>query len=390
MVVYGVWRYGGDGYNRLQFDYAGYLSLLAMFRKKPPSLTKTRREHFGGIIFRERPAFVAYVNHAYANAYDIPAAEGAIMREGVFTAPMDAHLALTTRCNMFCRGCYTTSGGDTPKDISLEAAKAIIDRLSSLGLLSLSFGGGEPTLHPALFDIAAYAREKNVLPNMTTNGLLITKETAKKYAVFGTVHFSIHAMRDLAHVFDGVRLYQKATGVKAGLNILLTTETLPHIEDIITQARKAGVKKALLLRYKTTVKNKDTTDLDPGRQLATLFARLKKLKWADRRVMILFDCSIFEELAESNFADMQVYKKYDNNGCFGGNAFIAIDINGMCKPCSFWHEPFGSVLDLDFESWMHNPTLNAFRNMKRDEACTLCAYGEYCNGGCRLLYEGKA
>jgi radical SAM protein with 4Fe4S-binding SPASM domain len=103
-------------------------------------------------------------------------------------------------------------------------------------------------------------------------------------------------------------------------------------------------------------------------------------------MMFLIQCSLFEELAENGIGDLEKYRKHDLNGCQGGNAFIAIDINGIFKPCSFWHEQMGSIFDLTFENWISNEKLNAFRKMRRDENCRNCKFEELCNGGCRLLY----
>jgi len=358
-----------------------------MRRKKYKPIAKARREFFGGLIFREKPAFVAQINHAYADSYNIPVIDGAIMREDIFSAPFDAHIAITTRCNMFCKGCYNTNEEDRARDISLDKARAVIDKLSQLGVFSLSFGGGEPTLHPEIFEIAAYAREKQILPNMTTNGLKMTEQFAEKCSVFGNVHLSIHKPDDLAHVLPAIRTYRKATGKRAGLNLLLTTETIPHLDEIVEKVRRAGVKIVLFLRYKTTAKNADIQGLCIDKEINKMPARLKELQRANKRMMFLYDCSLFEVLAKNDFSDINIYRKFDNNGCLGGNAYIAIDVNGMYKPCSFWHEPFGDVLDIDFDYWIDNAKLNDFRNMRKSDACDKCEFEKLCVGGCRLLYD---
>ena len=358
-------------------------------KRKYPLIAKTRREYFGALIFREKPAFTAHVNKAYADAYNIPETKGAIMRDGVFSAPLDAHFAITTRCNMFCRGCYNTREGDKPEDIPTDRAKAVIDKLSDLGVFSLSFGGGEPTLHPGIFEIAEYARTKQILPNMTTNGLTMTEQFAKECIVFGNVHFSIHKLQDMNHIFSSIGIYRKATGKNPGLNILLTTETYPHIDKILSTAVKSSVKKILFLRHKTTSKNMDIEGLSVDRELEELPMRLKKLNKSNLHLMFLFDCSLFEIMAEHGFLNIETHRKYGNRGCCGGNAYIAIDINGMYKPCSFWHESSGSVFDLDFDNWINDAGLNRFRNMRKNESCTQCEYVEICSGGCRLLYSNK-
>jgi len=356
-------------------------------RKKYPLIVKARREYFGGIVFREHPAFVAYVNEAYADAYNIRKTKGAILQDRVFSAPLDAHLAITTRCNMFCAGCYNTRKDDEQKDIPIDKAKVVIDKLSDLGLLSLSFGGGEPTLHPGIFEIAAYAREKQILPNMTTNGLTMTEEFAEKCSIFGNVHFSIHKLHDMNHILSAIRIYRSTTGKKPGLNLLLTAETLPDLEEIIYQARRSGIKKVLFLRYKVTAKNMVIQGLSIDQELNEMPSRLKQLQRANKQLMFLYDCSLFEVLAENGFADISTYRKYDSNGCQGGNAYIAIDVNGMYKPCSFWHEPFGNVLDIDFDYWVYNSQLNGFRSKRKHESCTQCEFVELCAGGCRLLHD---
>ena len=359
-----------------------------MFRKKtPPIIKKARREFFGGLIFRERPAFVAHVDKAYADSYNIPETECAILQEGVYSAPIDAHIAITTRCNMICKGCYNTRQDDIPKDISLDKAKAIINTLSELGVFSLSFGGGEPTLHPELFEIAAYARDKQVLPNMTTNGLTMTTQFAEKCSIFGNVHFSIHTINDVEHILLAIRTYQKATRKNPGVNLLLTSETLPYLEEILHEIRQVGIKIVLFLRYKTTSKNREVKDLSIDDVIHELPSRLKQLQRSNKQLMFLYDCSLFEILATYGYAPIDTYRKYDYNGCLGGNAYIAIDVDGMYKPCSFWGEPLGNVLDIDFDYWIHNEKLTDFRKMKRGEFCIGCEFMELCVGGCRLLYN---
>ncbi|MDR0272428.1 MAG: radical SAM protein [Clostridiales bacterium] len=352
--------------------------------KKYKPIIKTRREYFGGLIFREKPAFVAHVNSAYADAYGISKNENAILKDGVFSAPLDAHIAITTRCNMFCRGCYNSDECDTPADMPLEMAKDIIDKLSELGVFSLSFGGGEPTLHPQIFEIAEYSREKQVLPNMTTNGLTMTYEFAKKCAVFGNIHLSVHKPQDMEHIPPAIRNYRKATGKRPGINLLLSTETMPHLNEIVSTVKKAGVRIILFLRYKTTAKNAHIKGLSVDNEINKIPEKLRQLHKLNRRLMFLYDCSLFEVLAENDFANVRTCRTHDNNGCVGGNSIIAIDVNGMYKPCSFWHEPFGDTAALTFDNWVNNDKHKNFRNTMKREECLCCEYLHLCHGGCRL------
>lgn len=348
-------------------------------------IIKTRRESFGGIIYFEKPGFVGYVNHAMADALRIKKNDNVQYRDDVFSAPLDAHFAVTTRCNMYCKGCYNTVWSDGCVDICLDKAKRIIDNLSDLSVLSVSFGGGEPTLYPQIIELAEYTYSKNILPNMTTNGLTMTPEFAKKCRIFGNVHFSIHKPSDIEIAFNAARIYKKYTGKKVGLNLLITTETYPLLEDIVNKANHSAFSKILFLRYKRTLKNTQVSGLPMDNKMPEVFEKLKVLS-KKSRLMFLFDCSSMQELAYSKLSSSKLLRKVDANGCYGGNMYIAIDVNGNYKPCSFWNETFGDAEFLNFDNWLNNEKLADFRKHKFSSKCDDCNYFNLCNGGCRLEY----
>ena len=57
-----------------------------------------------------------------------------------------------------------------PEEISFEDAKKTLNMLASNGFLIVYFTGGEPTLHPRVRDIVAYADSLGLVSTMTTNG----------------------------------------------------------------------------------------------------------------------------------------------------------------------------------------------------------------------------
>lgn len=348
-------------------------------------IIKARREKFGAIVYFEKPGFVGYINNAMADAVGIYKNENAHYTDTVMSVPMDVHFAVTTRCNMYCRGCYNIVETDGNTDIDLNKAKRIIDNLAKLSVLSVSFGGGEPTLYPYLIELAKYTRSKNILPNMTTNGLTMTPEFAKQCRIFGNVHFSVHKPSDIEIAFNAAKTYKKHTGKKAGLNLLITKETYPLFDDIIKKAGKFGFNKILFLRYKKTNKNNGIDDLDMDDRMPEVFNKIKDLS-KKSRLMFLFDCSSMQEIAHTRLIAKNLLKRVDANGCMGGNMYIAIDVNGNYKPCSFWNEAIADAEFLDFDNWMTNEKMIEFRNLHSSPSCQECEYMELCNGGCRLNY----
>ncbi|MEA1928660.1 MAG: radical SAM protein, partial [Candidatus Auribacterota bacterium] len=99
--------------------------------------------------------------------------------------PLFVLVCPTQNCNLKCTGCYTNSGG---RGATLEPE--IVDRIitETKTLWDSHFivlSGGEPTLYPHLFQLAAKHRDTEFL--MYTNGTLINEEFAEKLTRVGNI-----------------------------------------------------------------------------------------------------------------------------------------------------------------------------------------------------------
>ena len=341
---------------------------------------KMRREWFGGLVYSENPGFTAFVDAARADALGIP--DTGAGKTGRFSAPLDVHVSITTRCNLHCRGCYALHPEAPAGDMPLDLARTIIDRLSKMNVFTIALGGGEPFLHPQLFDIATCARQAGIVPNITTNGLLLDLEMAAKCRIFGSVHVSCHHPAELPRLEDPVRRLKNA-GVDVGLNILVSNASfaaLPHIWD---WCAAQGLSRALLLKFKLTANNPDCRDLilSPPQEQALL--PLVRRLTCRHSIMPMLDCSFFPALAfmHPNRRDLEFF---DLNGCVGGNAILAITTNGHFKPCSFCDTTCGDARNLSRMTWAENTALEDFRQRRIQPGCRACTHEDLCNGGCRI------
>ncbi|HYO96144.1 MAG TPA: radical SAM protein [Polyangiaceae bacterium] len=71
-------------------------------------------------------------------------------------SPFLAQLVVTRRCNLTCGYCneYDTDSAPVP----LELLKSRLDKLKELGTFTVEFTGGEPMLHPDIYELIRYAR----------------------------------------------------------------------------------------------------------------------------------------------------------------------------------------------------------------------------------------
>ena len=150
------------------------------FRSSPFRVRPFRAERFGGIVHLERPRALVFVDRDRARSLGHPESKlwadagtpDSEYLDHVLAGPLEAHLQLTNRCDAGCQGCYT---GATPEGGKHEWGatewKRAIDALAERGVFHLALGGGESAHLPWLGEVATHARERGLVPNLTTSGL---------------------------------------------------------------------------------------------------------------------------------------------------------------------------------------------------------------------------
>lgn len=92
--------------------------------------------------------------------------------KGKIPAPVRIVLEPTNLCNhncFFC--CYTSFRGDNNVFLSREKLFELAEDFKRLGVKSVSIvGGGEPMIHPDIYDLIHWLYENNILISITTNG----------------------------------------------------------------------------------------------------------------------------------------------------------------------------------------------------------------------------
>src|SRR5262245_4517221 len=104
------------------------------------------------------------------------------------------YIQVVRHCNHFCGFC---SNPTTPYVHTVASMKVLVDDLVDRGYFSVILTGGEPTLHPDLPEIAAYARQRGLHVRMITNGWRLSEpDFAKTMADAGLqlVHVSVYSV----------------------------------------------------------------------------------------------------------------------------------------------------------------------------------------------------
>ncbi|MGE5307958.1 MAG: radical SAM protein [Deltaproteobacteria bacterium] len=132
--------------------------------------------------------------------------ETALQAKGTGISPVHVHIRPTLRCNFSCRHCDIWKSPSPEPELTLDQWKAVIDKLGSwLGAFRMDVAGGEILLRKDIYDIIGHAVSRGASVNLTTNGSLITEDTAAKIVSCGFAGVSLSLDGATARTHDYIR-----------------------------------------------------------------------------------------------------------------------------------------------------------------------------------------
>jgi MoaA/NifB/PqqE/SkfB family radical SAM enzyme len=103
--------------------------------------------------------------------------------------PILAHLVPMRRCNLSCG--YCNEYDKTSEPVPLEAVERRVDLLARLGTSIITISGGEPMLHPQIYEIFARIRSRGMIAGLISNGYYMTRERIEKLNEAGLEYLQI-------------------------------------------------------------------------------------------------------------------------------------------------------------------------------------------------------
>src|SRR3712207_1642709 len=100
-----------------------------------------------------------------------------------------AHVVPMRRCNLACT--YCNEFDKTSEPVPLDEMKRRFDKLAELGTSVVTISGGEPMLHPNIYEIIAYIRSKGMIAGLISNGYYFQPEKIKRLNEAGLDYLQI-------------------------------------------------------------------------------------------------------------------------------------------------------------------------------------------------------
>lgn len=290
-------------------------------------------------------------------------------------------------CNLHCKHCFANSSPQKNhfQDKSLLVSKII--EISQKGAIPIRFGGGEPFLHPQIFELLDNCQKHNIPIAITTNGTLLDAEKTyqlKKYNL-QSLTISIDGTEEYNDYFRGYGNFALACkGLENALNVNINTSlaftataynylNLPHYIDYFYQK---GIRKFYIFRYISNV----------------LESRVNHLK-LDKRMLMEITTTI--QALEKSYPDIKL--NYEKKGhlafllsndskniwCRFTRGIMTIKFDGTVVVCAAISKKLGNIYADDLDQ-IYSRIADEIESIDIiPSECMNCPFSNICRGGCK-------
>jgi radical SAM protein with 4Fe4S-binding SPASM domain len=289
------------------------------------------------------------------------------------------------------------AGEEDAGELDTVSLKRALDILAAMKVFHVALGGGEALERPDLFEIAEYARETGLVPNLTVSGTGITPAIAQRMKLFGQVNVSIDSVGVKSEVFRGRNMFAVAdsaldalvsAGVPSGINCVVGRSNFEGIGELFEYAKKKGLNEVEFLRFKPSGRGgrlygQERTTYDQNVRLTPMLAELS----ARHGITAKIDCSFVPMLCYHR-PPREMLEALATYGCEAGNVLLGVRSNGLVSGCSFLKSGGLSVFDLGVAG-NRQEYFEGIRTwpQRAPEPCRSCDYLGICKGGCRAVAE---
>jgi radical SAM protein with 4Fe4S-binding SPASM domain len=287
------------------------------------------------------------------------------------------------------------SGDKSVRELDVAGFRRALELLARMGVFHVALGGGEALLRGELFELASYARELGLVPNLTISGTGLTHELARRMTVFGQVNVSLDGVGDDATAFRTAEQVARAeaaipmlcaAGVSTGINCVLGRRNFAGIAALFEHAATLGCNELELLRFKPVGRGRalDASERTSYEQNVALVPLLSKLS-EEHGLPAKVDCS-FVPMMCYHRPPLELLETTATYGCEAGNVLLGVGSDGAVSGCSFLPPADLSIFELP-ERWELDPSLLALRSWpeRAPEPCRGCDYLLICKGGCHAV-----
>jgi MoaA/NifB/PqqE/SkfB family radical SAM enzyme len=260
--------------------------------------------------------------------------------------PATATLQVTTACQCDCVHCSAAKYRHSPRpELKTDEWKSLIRQTEQLGIVNITFTGGEALLRPDIYELIAYVDKNEANAMMFSNGLLLTEERLARLNEAGLFSLLVSLDSPIADEHDSMRrapgCWEKAvagirTALAAGLLCGISTYATPDrlrdgdVMEVIELGRRLGVPEVVIF------------DLVPTGKLLR-GDQSQCLTQEDKDAICRLEDQVNSRTDYPHVISQAHVEGPTGSGCYGAWYQYFATAHGDITPCDFMPLSFGSV-----------------------------------------------
>lgn len=285
--------------------------------------------------------------------------------------PYKVFIELTYRCNLKCRHCYRQeyvyNSDQRNYFLPKERLFKLFDEFEKSGVVEIFLTGGEPFLHPDIYEILEYASKKNFLLSVFTNGNALSelKNVRKiqklsiydiRVSIYGRTqhHDSITQVKGSCEKSHrALELLNKYMGIGTGV-FVLTKDNFEDYQMVVHEFKSKNIKLSI------------NPILLPTSEGGVQPLKLRITNYQYRKFLSDVEVPLYGSI------------------CSAGMSKFRVTAEGKIIPCEYMHEwVFGDIFVNTFNdavtSRKRKEFLRFFVPIIQKHSCNSCEYRGMCN-----------
>jgi len=263
-------------------------------------------------------------------------------------------------CNNRCNFCY--QGDIQQPNMKLQDYKKIILE-SKNSVMQVALGGrGNPDEHENFYELLAFARQNNIIPNYTTAGNTMTKEKAELSKMTGATAVSDYNEN---FTYNAINLLM-AAGVKTNIHTIVSKQSMDRILKILDGEDVWGgrvdiskLNAVIFLLFKPQGRGKQYPEWAPTNEQIKDFIKLMRNPKCEFKIG-LDSCMVCRISQLDNLSEQE---KMFIDTCEASRMSMYITPNMIAKPCSFGDDSYGiNLKNISIEYAWNSLNFNIIRS----------------------------
>lgn len=294
--------------------------------------------------------------------------------------PFSVTIELLNNCNEDCIHCYRPA--NSTNIWTIETFEQVTNTLKELGTLHIDLTGGEPFLHPLIFDFIKIANEKGFVITILTNATLINDkhiELLRNSAVrkiYISLYSTVPENHDKITKLSGsyqttVNVIEKLVANK--IPVCLNCPIMSLNSDAVENVKEFADNKQIdcEFSFKISPSQKENKNVEKLNN----FSEKLILENALNPNVKLYN-PLFQKFCSGN-----IEKRNSDNYCQAGFRSFTISPKGELLPCTSLRYSFGNILDTNiYDIWKNGKNINKWRFKYNiiNNKCSSCEAYEFC------------